>query len=48
MIDGKQYIAVLSGWGGDSAGMQSTLNQAFPGDFPTVPEGGAVTVFALD
>ena len=48
MIDGKQYIAVLSGWGGDSTGMQGTLNQAFPGEFPTVPEGGTVTVFALE
>jgi len=47
-IDGKQYIAVLSGWGGDSTGMQGTLNQAFPGEFPQVPEGGTVTVFALE
>ena len=47
-IDGKQYIAVLSGWGGDSRGMQATLNRAFPGEFPEVPEGGAVWLFALD
>jgi hypothetical protein len=39
LIDGKQYIAVLSGWGGDSAGMQATLNRAFPGQYPPVPEG---------
>src|SRR5262249_52238294 len=29
LIDGKQYIAVESGWGGDSTGMQGTLNAAF-------------------
>jgi len=47
-IDGKQYIAVHAGWGGDSAGMQSTLNGAFPGEFPAVPEGGSVWVFAVE
>jgi alcohol dehydrogenase (cytochrome c) len=47
-IDGKQYIAVESGWGGDSAGDQRTLNRLFPGEYPEVPEGGAVWVFALD
>ncbi len=46
-IDGKQYIAVLSGWGGDSRGMQANLNRVYPGEFPEVPEGGAVWVFAL-
>jgi alcohol dehydrogenase (cytochrome c) len=48
LIDGKQYIAVLAGWGGDSRGMEGTLNQLFPGEFPEVPEGGAVWVFALE
>jgi alcohol dehydrogenase (cytochrome c) len=48
LIDGKQYIAVLSGWGGDSSGAQSTLNNAFPGEFPPVPEGGSMWVFALE
>ena len=47
-IDGKQYIAVESGWGGDSRGDQRTLNRLFPGEFPEVPEGGAVWVFALE
>ena len=47
-IDGKQYIAVLSGWGGDSRGMQGNLNQNFPGEYPEVPEGGSVWVFALE
>ena len=47
-IDGKQYIAVLSGWGGDSRGMQGNLNRLFPGEYPEVPEGGAVWVFALE
>ena len=48
LIDGKQYIAVLSGWGGDSRGMQATLNGAFPGEYPEVPEGGTVWVFAVE
>ena len=48
LIDGKQYIAVHSGWGGDSRGMQANLNRLFPGEFPEVPEGGAVWVFAVE
>jgi alcohol dehydrogenase (cytochrome c) len=47
-ISGKQYIAVHSGWGGDSRGMQANLNRIFPGEYPEVPEGGAVWVFALE
>ncbi len=47
-IDGKQYIAVLSGWGGDSRGMQNQLNGLFPGEYPEVPEGGNVWVFAIE
>jgi len=46
-VDGKQYIAVQSGWGVDSAGMQAQLNSVFPGQYPEVPEGGAVWVFAV-
>ena len=48
VVDGKQYVAVETGWGGDSRGMQATLNRLFPGQYPEVPEGGAVWVFALD
>jgi alcohol dehydrogenase (cytochrome c) len=48
MVDGKQYIAVVSGWGGDSAGMQSTLNRGFPGEYPPVPLGGSIWVYALE
>ncbi len=47
LLDGKQYVAVQSGWGVDSAGMQTQLNNAFPGKYPEVPEGGAVWVFAV-
>ena len=46
-LDGKQYVAVQSGWGVDSAGMQTQLNNNFPGKYPEVPEGGAVWVFAV-
>ena len=45
--DGKQYIAVVSGWGVDSRVMQQRLNLASPGNFPEVPEGGAIWVFSL-
>jgi alcohol dehydrogenase (cytochrome c) len=47
MVDGKQYIAVQSGWGVDARGMQTRLNAASPGNFPDVPEGGAIWVFAV-
>jgi alcohol dehydrogenase (cytochrome c) len=46
-IDGTQYIAVQSGWGVDARGMQTRLNEAVPGGYPEVPEGGAIWVFAL-
>jgi alcohol dehydrogenase (cytochrome c) len=47
MIEGKQYIAVQSGWGIDARAMQVRLNRLSPGAFPEVPEGGAVWVFAV-
>jgi alcohol dehydrogenase (cytochrome c) len=47
MIDGKQYIAVESGWGVDSRSMQARLNVLFPGKYPEVPEGGSIWVFAV-
>ena len=46
-IDGRQYVAVQSGFGIDSRGMQARLNRAFPGEYPEVPEGGAIWVFEL-
>jgi alcohol dehydrogenase (cytochrome c) len=46
-IDGKQYIAVQSGWGVDAQRMQDRLNLLFPGKYLPVPQGGAVYVFAL-
>jgi alcohol dehydrogenase (cytochrome c) len=47
MVDGKQYIAVQSGWGVDPVGVQGVLNRARPGEFPEVPQGGAVWVFGV-
>ncbi len=47
-LNGRQYIAVQSGWGIDARGMQGRLNAIRPGEFPEVPEGGSVWVFALD
>jgi alcohol dehydrogenase (cytochrome c) len=46
-VDGKQYIAVQSGWGVDSRAMQARLSRMVPGKYPEVPEGGAIWVFAL-
>jgi len=46
-VDGKQYIAVQSGWGVDAARMQGRLNLLFPGKYLDVPPGGAVYVFAV-
>jgi alcohol dehydrogenase (cytochrome c) len=47
MIDGRQYVAVQSGWGIDARAMQGRLNALFPGQFPEVPEGGTIWVFAV-
>ena len=47
MVDGKQYVAVQSGWGVDARSMQARLNRLSPGDYPEVPEGGAIWVFAV-
>jgi alcohol dehydrogenase (cytochrome c) len=46
MVNGKQYVAVQSGWGIDSRGMQQRLNEVSPGNYPDVPEGGAIWVFS--
>jgi alcohol dehydrogenase (cytochrome c) len=46
-IDGRQYVAVQSGWGIDARAMQGRLNRLHPGEYPEVPEGGAVLVFAV-
>jgi alcohol dehydrogenase (cytochrome c) len=48
LVDGKQYLAVLAGWGGDAGGVNNQLAGAFPGEVPAIPEGGAVWVFALE
>jgi len=47
LVDDQQYIAVQSGWGIDSRGVQARLNAVRPGEFPEVPEGGAIWVFAV-
>jgi alcohol dehydrogenase (cytochrome c) len=46
-VDGTQYIAVQSGYGVDATKMQGRLNRILPGQFPDVPEGGAIWVFTL-
>jgi alcohol dehydrogenase (cytochrome c) len=47
MIGDKQYLAVLSGWGGDANGMNNTIRNVVPG-VPQVPEGGSIWVFAVE
>jgi alcohol dehydrogenase (cytochrome c) len=47
-VDGRQYVAVQSGWGVDSARMQARLNLVRPYQFTDVPQGGAVWVFAVE
>ena len=47
-VDGKQYIAVMSGWGVDARGVQGTLTRGLaPGLLAPVPEGGSIWVFGL-
>src|SRR5580658_9628610 len=46
-VNGKQYIAVLAGWGQDAGGEVNTLARLFPGEVPPMPDGGSVWVFAL-
>jgi alcohol dehydrogenase (cytochrome c) len=50
MLDGKQYLALNVGWGGDGMGIQSSLARQFPGQgfAGDVPQGGAIWVFAID
>jgi alcohol dehydrogenase (cytochrome c) len=47
-VEGKQYVAVQSGWGVDAARMQLRLNLVRPGQYPEVPQGGTIWVFAID
>ncbi|MEM7468555.1 MAG: PQQ-dependent dehydrogenase, methanol/ethanol family [Pseudomonadota bacterium] len=46
-IDGKQYIAVLAGWGVDAERKQNFLDKAF-GTKTHVPQGGVLWVFGLE
>jgi hypothetical protein len=47
VVNGKRYIAVMSGWNGDARGVQARLNRLRPGEFPEVPDGGSLWVFSL-
>ena len=47
MLDGKQYVAVVSGWGRTHARCRRTSMPSSPGNFPEVPEGGVIWVFAV-
>ncbi len=45
-VDGRQFIAVQSGWGVDAQRMQTGLDR-FRGERTHIPQGGVVWVFAL-
>ncbi len=45
-IDGRQYIAVQSGWGVDAEREQNSINRVRGASFH-VPQGGSIWVFAL-
>jgi alcohol dehydrogenase (cytochrome c) len=47
-VGGKQYVAVQTGWGIDAARIQGRLNLARPGQYPEVPQGGSIWVFAVE
>jgi len=47
-IDGKQYIAVVSGWGVDAQWIQGKMHEQAGWTEKAVPEGGSVWVFALE
>ena len=47
MVDGKQYVAVLSGWGVDAEREQAAL-QGLGRTSVTVPQGGVLWVFGLE
>jgi alcohol dehydrogenase (cytochrome c) len=46
-VDGKQYIAVVSGWGVDAQFQQGLLSNLLPGWDKSIPEGGVVWAFAV-
>jgi len=47
MVDGQQFVAVVSGWGQDARSMESRINGVSLGHYPDVPEGGVIWVFAV-
>jgi alcohol dehydrogenase (cytochrome c) len=47
-IDGKQYLAVMTGWAADARGAGQTVARLLGEPVPNVPEGGAIYVFALE
>jgi alcohol dehydrogenase (cytochrome c) len=46
-LNGKQYVAVTSGWGVDAERKQDILRREIPGYAEHVPQGGVVWVFEL-
>src|SRR5688572_20709311 len=47
-VDGKQYVAVMTGWGADANGAGGTVARLLGEPVPTVAIGGALYVFAVE
>ena len=48
MVDGKQYLALNAGWGGDADGIPRGFARANPAAPQPPPQGGTIWVFALE
>jgi alcohol dehydrogenase (cytochrome c) len=48
VVDGKQYIALNAGWGGDADGIQRGYARGNPAAPQPPPQGGTVWVFAIE
>ena len=48
MVDGKQYLALNAGWGGDADGIQRGFARSNPAAPPPAPQGGSIWVFAVE
>jgi alcohol dehydrogenase (cytochrome c) len=48
MVDGKQYLALNAGWGGDADGIQRIYARGNPAAPPPPPQGGMIWVFAVE
>ena len=48
VVDGKQYLALNAGWGGDADGIQRNFARGNPAAPQPPPQGGTIWVFAIE